>query len=157
MYRQIHVTTKSTSPQRIRPNPRLCVIFRKMQFLYGELLAICPTPKMDDHTLICRGFMCTVMSATNSAASRWKRWYVPYKTSLAIDWVAFSSRTANFTLNRMPPLAYQFSSGLLGLLLQWRGTPLVNKDTRGHIHTICCVMLAQLSPQQNSRCISFVL
>jgi hypothetical protein len=40
--------------QRIWPSPRLCQLFVTIFFFYGELLfATCPTPKLEDHFVVC--------------------------------------------------------------------------------------------------------
>jgi hypothetical protein len=48
---KVHYRTHK-SPQRIRPGPRLFVVFCNMVIFYGEvLLAPHPTPKLEDHPL----------------------------------------------------------------------------------------------------------
>jgi hypothetical protein len=49
----IHFLSLRSFIQGIRPGPRLLVVFRNKLIFYGEqLLAPCPTPKVEDHPLL---------------------------------------------------------------------------------------------------------
>jgi hypothetical protein len=62
----IHIPSLGSFIQRIRPGPRLCLIFRnKFIFYGGGLLAPRPSPKLEDHPLsFVRGSLFDIFAAT---------------------------------------------------------------------------------------------